>query len=327
MKRVILHIGRQKTGTTAIQQFLYANRSLLKSHDIHYPQFGIRGFGHHEIGGPLSRIHSPKYRRSHSDVVATLRCGLLEEIQDNGSLIVMSSESFQNCDPGLVRQLLTGYEVEVVVYLREQVGFLASAYAQKVQASDYSGSLEEFCQANMFPDYQRFIEPWNNEFSSRVSVKIYDRNELVKGDVVADFCESFLRIPSEVVNELRTKNDPNPTLTQDLLEFKLRVNQQCSLSPENAELLFKGLAELSITDTSGKISVPAGLIDGIARHYDKSNRRVARKYFNREHLFAHFSQPADRASTEKPESRLTHIRDKLATLHPTLTVSLSHLQF
>jgi len=147
----------------------------------------------------------------------------------------------------------------------------------------------------------------------------------MQGDVVADFCESFLGISSDVVNELRTKSDPNPTLTHDLLEFKLLVNQKCTLSPENAELLFKGLAELSITDTSGKISVSSDLINKVTKQYDKSNRAVAKKYFDRENLFTRFSQPTAIASKVKLESRLAHIRDKLTTLHPALTSSLSHL--
>lgn len=325
MKRIILHIGRQKTGTTAIQRFLYANPLLLESHNLYYPQYGIRGFGHHEIGGPISHVNPPRFRRSRSEVVDALRAGLLDEIKDRDSLVVISSESFQNCAPRLVGQLLAGYQVEVVVYLREQVGFLASAYAQKVQSSDYSGSLEAFVQDNRSIDYLRFLDSWSKEFASRIHVKIYDRKELLHGDVVSDFCESFLHIPSDMVKPLRTKHDPNPTLTHDLLEFKLRVNQTCTLSSENAKLLFKGLAELSMTDSSGKTWVSPDLANRIARQYDPSNRRIAHKYLGREILFARFAQSAEAACNENPESRLAHIRDKLITLHPALTDSLSHL--
>ncbi len=34
--KLILHIGTHKTGTTALQQFLYANREPLVGHGFHY---------------------------------------------------------------------------------------------------------------------------------------------------------------------------------------------------------------------------------------------------------------------------------------------------
>ena len=325
MRRVILHIGRQKTGTTAIQKFLHANSTLLDSHDIYYPKYGIRGYGQHEIGGPISHIKLPKYRRKHSDTVEDIRRGLLDEIQDNNSQIVISSESFQNCDPRLVSQLFKGFQVEVVVYLREQVGFMASAYAQRVQASDYCGSLEEFCLANMSSDYHRFVESWSREFSGRITVKIYNRNELLQGDIVVDFCESILGLCGNTVKSLSVKKDPNPTLSSDLLEFKLRVNKNCTLPPKQAEQLYNGLANISITDSSGKIFVPRYLIENIAKHYDKTNRRIASKYFDREHLFSEFSQSEKIELSDDLELRLAVIRDKLISLHPELSESLSNL--
>jgi len=290
MRRVILHIGRQKTGTTAIQ-----------------------------------RIKLPRFGRKHNDIVEGIRRNLLKEIPNNDSHIVISSESFQNCDPRLVSQLFRGFQVEVVVYLREQVAFMASAYAHKIQVSDYCGSLEEFCLANMSSNYYKFIKSWNREFTDNVTVKIYDKKELIQGDIVVDFCASILHLSSNTVKDLCAAKDPNPTLTSDLLEMKLRVNRTYTLSPEQARLMFIGLAELSITDSSGKIAVPPYMIENIANHYDESNRRIAKQYFSRKHLFSKYNQPEHGEQQRDIELRLNDIRDKLISLHPTLAEPLANI--
>nr|MBX2824950.1 hypothetical protein [Gammaproteobacteria bacterium] len=140
MNRVILHIGRHKTGTTAIQKFLRENPELLESANYCYPDFGIRGFGHHELGAPLTRASLRTSEQETESVVENLRSGLMQSIPEGDAVTVLSSESFQLCDPHVVKSLFAGWDVQIVVYLREQVSYLLSSYAQKVHATDYSGT-------------------------------------------------------------------------------------------------------------------------------------------------------------------------------------------
>ena len=59
MRRAILHIGFYKTGTTSIQQVLFAGRGILLKYGFYYPRQGISGgYGHNNIprelnGNPL----------------------------------------------------------------------------------------------------------------------------------------------------------------------------------------------------------------------------------------------------------------------------------
>ncbi len=41
-KKVFLHIGFFKTGTSAVQEFLYINRGLLVKNNYFYPDLGCR---------------------------------------------------------------------------------------------------------------------------------------------------------------------------------------------------------------------------------------------------------------------------------------------
>jgi len=48
-RRLIIHVGPHKTGTSYIQKQCVEYRELLNNNGVHYPRVGIRGFGHHEI--------------------------------------------------------------------------------------------------------------------------------------------------------------------------------------------------------------------------------------------------------------------------------------
>lgn len=41
MSNIILHIGALKTGTTALQNFLFQNRKVLRSQGVEYPVFSL----------------------------------------------------------------------------------------------------------------------------------------------------------------------------------------------------------------------------------------------------------------------------------------------
>ena len=318
MRRVILHIGRHKTGTTAIQRFLRKNGSLLAGHGFCYPDYGIRGFGHHEMGAPITRGALSRSRDRAAEIIGGLRNGLDTVIEGQGLPLVISSEAFQNCDPADVRALFQGFDVEVVVYLREQVKYLLSAYAQKVQASDYSHTLEEFFLASSKSTYKEFLEDWERQFPGRIRVKNYDRQELLSGNVVVDFCQTFLGVDGDVVAARCHETDANPSLTSDLLEFKLRVNQAEPLPAEQSRILFNALARLAVEDRSGSPRISEALACRVTRRYAESNRHIADNYFGRKVLFRPYSCTAAPAFETSLETRLNMIREKLISETPEL---------
>ena len=99
MKKLILHIGRHKSGTTAIQRFLRKNGDFLTSNGFYYPQTGTRGAAHHEISEPMQRRYTRQNKQFSPDsnpLLAQLRDEIAAADQQK---IILSSEAFQNCDP------------------------------------------------------------------------------------------------------------------------------------------------------------------------------------------------------------------------------------
>ncbi|MEN6306515.1 MAG: hypothetical protein ABFD91_02065, partial [Anaerohalosphaeraceae bacterium] len=59
-RKLYLHIGAGKTGTSALQQFFFQNRHILQSHHITYPEIGIHNFAHHCLA---TSCYEPKERQ------------------------------------------------------------------------------------------------------------------------------------------------------------------------------------------------------------------------------------------------------------------------
>jgi hypothetical protein len=220
--RFLLHIGRHKTGTSSLQRFLYRNREQLEKYGFYYPMSGLTGLAHHDIarhfyGRALERFPAEE-RHTHAQCVHAL----FEEIEGRHETVLLSSEGFQNCNPNSIEQFFPTGQTKIIVYIREQSEYLVSAYQQKVQATNYFASLEEFSQ-EFKVNYDVFLQKWERSFGlGNVTARLYGRSHLKGGDIVEDFCDAA-GIPNSL--ELhRPSADQNPSIGGALLEFKRFLN-------------------------------------------------------------------------------------------------------
>jgi hypothetical protein len=220
MRNIILHIGRHKTGTSSLQRTFFKNWQVLRDNNIYYPQTGIKGYGHHKIAVELSRknTRNPFFSLRRLEILDRLK----NEINASGSsTILISSEAFQNCAAKTVRQAFDNYNVEVVCYIRNKVDYFVSAYAQKIHATNYAGSIEDFEKNHFKLNYITFISEWESFFPGHFNIHIYDRSRLEQGNIVADFLRRYIpeNIPIAYFEE-----DGNPSLGYDLISVKRAVN-------------------------------------------------------------------------------------------------------
>lgn len=280
--RLILHIGRHKSGTSSLQRFLCENRGALAEMGFIYPSAAIRGYGHHLFaeqfsGSALRRTPFEEVRESEISVgfLKALREGL--ERAD----VVVSSEAFQNCRPSLIAGLFQEFDVQVVVYLREQAGYLMSAYSQRIQAQRESCSLREFERRMFKADYLVFLEKWRLHFGDeRLQVRLFDRSTLLRGDIVFDFTSACLGLPAVQVERMRHHgSDQNPSLGAKLVEFIRRLNMGTTLDDVDRAQVYRALQSMAST---GRYKVPAVLApdlrDALKAKYDTSNRRVSTQF-------------------------------------------------
>lgn len=144
-RRCILHVGSAKTGTSSIQLMLKKSRKRFLQHGILVPQTGQRTYGaHHRLAHDLAGLSEGS-----SDSVEQ---EFLREIsRSSAHTVLMSSENFwpllsvQHRAERLIDCLgALGFQIEVVVYVRNQPQYVNSSYVQNVKTWLYSGEFSDF---------------------------------------------------------------------------------------------------------------------------------------------------------------------------------------
>ena len=240
MKKVILHIGRHKSGTSSLQGFLHANRGALRDMGILYPSTG-RGkqVAHHRLAHFLERP------QPESKDFEQLKAQLKQE-SEGFDTIIISSEAFQNCrNLKALRNFFSDYHLHVVVYFREILDYLQSAYAQRVQNTNESRGFEAYAEQTKL-SYHAFYDRWE-AIADTISVHYFHRSALKNQDIIDDFLAvSGLDISKGHNKFHQPEADSNPSIGGNLLYFKLLYNR---LGYESDKRLYRRLSEIATTNT------------------------------------------------------------------------------
>jgi len=207
--------------------------------------------------------------------------------------IVLSSEAFQNCRPNFVRRAFKAYETQVVVYIRNQLEYLASAYAQKVHATDYTGTLEEYLENIYSVDYFGFLNRWQEQFPDRLTVRKFSRSALEQGDVVTDFLVHALGADLGNIPPITHNGDANPSLNAKTVQLKLYLNREGYCNQTAQRQLYRLLPELNAQFDGGKVKVSPTVKKTLIRNCGKTDSAVAAKYFSSDQLFDYSSYRAE----------------------------------
>ncbi|MBU6397249.1 MAG: hypothetical protein KJS74_03635 [Rhodospirillales bacterium] len=213
MRSAILHIGSEKTGTTAIQAVLARKREELARLGFCYPSSpGV------DVHSALAIYAAPEYA---DDLLETFPGGAFNEQEFLISLaremaalprhvrtVIFSSE---HCQSRLItiehvaklHALLSPYfdTITVVVYLRRQDEMASSLYSTRLRGGEpvadilSSFDLNELFWSSYF-DYEQLLDRYAHVFGKPfVKPRIYEPCALLQGNVVHDFL-SICGLPS-----------------------------------------------------------------------------------------------------------------------------------
>lgn len=204
--KIILHIGADKCGSTAIQKTLYHNAEKLRERKIAY------------LAGEFILAHDGTICRMEGSQRVIDGGKLRERLEiassRNSEVLIFSFEGFHTVSQQSlreVREILGEHEVQIVYYIREQADYVNSALLQraktKYEAENalrvHRGEWDGFLGHN----YAGILWTWRQAFpGSEISVRVFDREELVGGDVVMDFFDCIgvamdgLKVDESVVN-------------------------------------------------------------------------------------------------------------------------------
>ena len=270
--KFILHIGTNKTGTTAIQTTLFENPNYLHNHGFCYPDIGMHNHGHHDFvrylkgADPTHLNLSPDWKKKFQTSV------------NEYEKVIFSSELFYTIEnPKDLYKLFPKNKTSIVIYIREHLSFLISWYQQAVQLRNITCSFKEYvdfhyCQL----DYDGLISKWKEAYgSSNVKIETFDRNNFRNNNIVEDFFEK-IQLPFD--SSITLKKESNKSIAGNLLFFKLLINN--FIDDDNDYKLAYEIARLSELDPSfsGKINIDSELGNAIRRKYRNQRYKLKLKH-------------------------------------------------
>ena len=325
--RCILHIGTEKTGTTALQTALSSQRKYLSSNGVFYAQFpgdlNCRSLA--AAFTPLENRddYKLKWGLMEPEKFTDWRQKLLGEIRNEITTAkaschtyILSSEHFSSkiireADVAdLAEYLRTEFEdIRVVCYLRRQDLMATSRINEGLRAGFPQRLFPNVSNDGALPplyDYQTLIKRWAVAFGeSAIKLRIFERSKLTGGSIVADFSETQLGVPLKEADQAISNVSLSLTAQMALLMF----NQAMGLEPrlhiaKHRRELTKYLEKVA-PGSDGKPSRSHAL--SFYEHFRKGNRHLAKLYFQRDQLF-------DESFNDYPELELKQDIELAASL-------------
>lgn len=225
LKKIFLHVGADKTGSTAIQHTFHQNRRLLTEFGYLYgPQLDHELLAVYFSDAP-SEVDSPDGRSKKHDLEKARKDAVkfisdLDSDIKNASTpyLVLSYEGFANLagkELFRVKSFLDIYtdNIEVIYYLRPPQSYACSAISQRIKFGIPSWEIHP--PVNL---YRPRLTMMADVFGKKnIKVKKYDRSEFMGADVVMDFLREIGVNPEAVSKIEKSGVDVNAALSEEAI--------------------------------------------------------------------------------------------------------------
>ena len=236
-KRLVIHPGFHKSGTTALQESFALNRELLRENGILYPHIGTKA--HHRIAWALTQRPWGWNKRGGERTSPKHWDRMVSRIKSaNEETVFLSSEFFSELDGEKIRKIrsdIKGREIEILFTLRPLAKLLPSSYQQylkygiKAEYDEWLHSvLDNPGESKISPTFWRRhshgknIAKWADIFGKRnVTVLIVNEAEPT---FLFDEINKFLRLPGGTINA--APSGSNRSLTMEEISLLLEINRE-----------------------------------------------------------------------------------------------------
>lgn len=196
---IYLHIGRNKVGSTTLQDYFYARRDELAAHGITYAMFGHMREWHPDLPGFASADELAAYARAHPD----------RSVLVSNEFMFPWPRSYTEA----VVAALKGVDAKVIAYIRPYAEWISSNYSWEIHMGVSSLDFDHFFEqirdgVSCWPA----LEAWGNGMGwENMHIRSLDPRSLRGGNLISD-CLSALGMDSgveESARQLRSNASPN----------------------------------------------------------------------------------------------------------------------
>lgn len=230
-RRLLLHIGMHKTGSSSIQESF---KGFVDADRTRYATIALAPNHGYHLRIPFEQDIAP--------VMASLAPGaqpvpgtgelraFLEELEHPTQDLIVSGEAFSTFDHKAVGQFLdtvapSGRHIEVLCYLRDPITLPGSFFQQHVKEMLLS---EPVMPA---PEYQAALTPWLDLLPrDQFTFRKFTPSTLKDGNVFTDFCD-WAGVDPVKISEKRT----NTALPDGCVRLLWQLNRLHNASPKTAD--------------------------------------------------------------------------------------------
>lgn len=283
-KKMYLHIGHNKTGTSAIQHALKLNEDLLSGNGICYPKSG----------------RSEPFFAAHHMVASMSSASLgqwLEEVQVEAKgceKIIVSSEALFDSPKSkqLISEISKVFDAVVVAFVREPFSYLSSWYREGVKSKAFSWSFDDFLWVHRNRQLSTWLSNWNPHV-----IKSFEVDAVGKGVV-----EKFFEIVGVEIPYAETLQ--NPSISGNLLAAKRTLNTLAN--PHDIATLGEEVTTLRNLSSSfcGPMLLSQAHIDLIQQYFVPDYEAVTTKWGLKPGRFENLGFASPNADTWVADMRL-----------------------
>ncbi len=236
-KRLIIHPGFHKSGTTALQESFALNRPLLRENGIFYPPIGSKA--HHRVAWALTqrpwgwnRRGGERTPEKYWDRMSSRINGAKEET------VILSSEFFSEIDGERIRKIrseIKGRDIQILFTLRPLAKLLPSSYQQYLKYG-ITIEYEDWLHAILDKPGESKVSPtfWKRHSHGKVVarwVDIFGKSNVTllivneaQPTFLFDEINKFLNLPTGTLNA--APSGSNRSLTMEEISLLLELNRQ-----------------------------------------------------------------------------------------------------
>ena len=283
-KKIIVHIGALKTGSTAIQTFCHSNFDNLKKQGIYYPDFKRdKRFRRSALESDRTANGTLLCRRYFSKNQLKKILAKFESDPDCHTLLFSEELLFLSIYRGTsfhpeAIELLQKYNTHIVVFLRKTTEYYTGTWQESVRATNCN-SLQNHIHNYNYNDCLEYLYHLRQEFGhQRVHLELYNEpNPETYNSIAVMF--KYLHYESHETESEKIRI--NSAVARDYLESLRMMNSVlgCKLPQEYKQYIpiySKHTVHESLSDKEIKTII------------DKNTsieKKIAQDFFNREKLF------------------------------------------
>lgn len=299
---LLIHIGMPKTGSTALQSFLFTNRNILEKYGWRYPLLvselpDVQGQNSLVTNGNFfyDFIHEFEYGMdTKSDDWEEKWKQVLKHLESKNVILSSEALSVHETEKFLSGAVQKYHNIKIVIYLRRQDRIVESFYNNRIRDGIFDGTFKDYLDTDevrgmchYFPILELISRIIGKE---NLIVKVYDKRQFSRqGYSIADDFLDILNIEKNQ-NEWKDSGTRNPSIYGNYYNIKKIFN---SIYGVNSELdqevrdweyndLFMQVSNFFHKDKGERGYFTKAEREEFLVRFALENEQVARDYLNRE---------------------------------------------